>query len=391
MDRFEKEQFLTILEKYNAGNASTEEIGFLDAYYKAFSFRSGYTTNLNEKEKFILKHDLQNSLRENILVLESANSRQIKKVFLRRFFSVAAAVIVFCALGLLFYPKEVIVVAKNKAMVSSDIAPGGNKAVLTLANGQKIILTDADNGTLAKQAGVQITKTADGQLVYTVLDDSHSGSKANNQFNTIETPKGGQYQVRLPDGSNVWLNAASALTYPLSFASEKPRKVDLTGEGYFEIAKDQSRPFIVKTSTQEVEVLGTHFNINSYTDEPAVKTTLIEGRVKVSVIDGKDKILKPGQQSALTGSNMQITNIDPELAVAWKNSQFVFESDDIRYIMRMVSRWYNVEVEYVGPVPDSKFGGAVSRFENVSEVLKSLESTGRVKFKIEGKRIIVTK
>ena len=391
MDRFEKEQFLTILEKYNAGNASTEEIGFLDAYYKAFSFRSGYTTNLNEKEKFILKHDLQNSLRENILVLELANSRQIKKVFLKRFFSVAAAVIVFCALGLLFYPKEVIVVAKNKAMVSSDIAPGGNKAVLTLSNGQKIILTDANNGTLAKQAGVQITKTADGQLVYTVLDDSRSGSKTNDQFNTIETPKGGQYQVRLPDGSNVWLNAASALTYPLSFASEKPRKVDLKGEGYFEIAKDQSRPFIVKTSTQEVEVLGTHFNINSYTDEPAVKTTLIEGRVKVSVINGKDKILKPGQQSALTGSNMQITNIDPELAVAWKNSQFVFESDDIRYIMRMVSRWYNVEVEYVGSVPDSKFGGAVSRFENVSEVLKSLESTGKVKFKIEGKRIIVTK
>ena len=391
MDRFEKEQFLIILEKYNAGNASTEEIEFLNAYYKAFSFRSGYTNNLNEKEKFILKHDLQNSLRENISLLESANWRQTKKVFLRRFLSVAAAVAVFCALGLLFYPKEVIVVAKNKAMVASDIAPGGNKAVLTLANGQKIILTDANNGTLAKQAGVQITKTADGQLVYTVLDDSRSGSKTNDQFNTIETPKGGQYQVRLPDGSNVWLNAASALTYPSSFASEKPRKVDLRGEAYFEIAKDQLRPFIVKTSTQEVEVLGTHFNINSYTDEPAVKTTLIEGRVKVSAINGKDRILKPGQQSALTGSNMQIANIDPELAVAWKNSQFVFESDDIRYIMRMVSRWYNVEVEYVGSVPDSKFGGAVSRFENVSEVLKSLESTGRVKFKVEGKRIIVTK
>ena len=137
--------------------------------------------------------------------------------------------------------------------------------------------------------------------------------------------------------------------------------------------------------------MGTHFNINSYTDEPAVKTTLIEGRVKVSAINGKDRMLKPGQQSALTGSNMQIANIDPELAVAWKNSQFVFESDDIRYIMRMVSRWYNVEVEYVGSIPDSKFGGAVSRFENVSEVLKSLESTGRVNFKIEGKRIIVTK
>ncbi|HEY1009775.1 MAG TPA: FecR family protein [Daejeonella sp.] len=390
MDQLEKKRFLEILEKYNSGNASEEEVGFLDAYYKAFGLRADYTAGLEENERAQLKTDLKNSISENILSHQADMTRKKRRIVFR--LAASAAAIVVIAIGLFYQPQaDKPAPLAGQGVEQEQIVPGGNKAMLTLANGKKIILSDASNGTLAEQAGVQISKTADGQLVYKILDPSQQDLNTGNQFNTIETPKGGQYQIHLPDGSTVWLNAASKLTYPSSFSSHTNRKVDLTGEAYFEIAKDHSRPFIVKTATQEVEVLGTHFNVNSYEDEPAVKTTLLEGSVKINTNNGSNRILKPGQQLALTGNTIHIANIDTELAVAWKNQQFVFESDDIRYIMRMVSRWYNVEVEYRGPIPESKFGGSVSRFDNVSEVLKPLELTGRVRFKIEGKRIIVTK
>ncbi len=390
MEQLEKKKFLEILANYNSGNASDEEIAFLDAYYKACGIRADFTSDLDEPERTHLKFELRNSITDTISRYETENRKKNKKSILRMAVSVAAAIIIITT-ALYYYPQQPETKITQNKISETDIAPGGNKALLTLSNGQKISLTDASVGTLAQQAGVKITKTADGQLVYTILDDVHADGSGDNHFNTIETPKGGQYRVRLPDGSDVWLNAASALTYPSSFAAGKTRSVDLRGEAYFEVAKDRSRPFIVKTPNQNVEVLGTHFNINAYGDEPAVKTTLIEGSVKVNGINGKSKLLIPGQQSVLTASNMQVASIDTDLSIAWKNNQFVFESDDIRHIMRMVARWYNVEVEYIGPIPDNKFGGAVSRFENVSEVLKSLESTGKVKFKLLGKRIIVSK
>lgn len=391
MDQFQKEQFLKIIEKYHAGNASREEAEFLDAYYQVFGLRAGFTDDLEEEKRILLKNDLKNSIRENISAYQPDKIKAGKRDIFRWSISAAAAILIITGVGLFYYPQKTISNHTANHIIKNDIVPGGNKAILTLASGKKISLTDADNGTLAEQAGVQITKTADGQLVYTILADPQLNSNAKDHYNTIETPNGGQYRVRLPDGSNVWLNAGSKLTYPSSFTARKNRRVDLIGEAYFEVARDKSHPFIVKTIQQEVEVLGTHFNINSYNDESAVKTTLLEGSVKVTGINGTGKVLKPGQQSDLTANNIKIKNIDTELAVAWKNNLFIFESDDIRYIMRMIARWYNVEVEYVGEIPDDKFGGAVSRFENVSEVLKSLESTGRVKFKLEGRRILVTK
>jgi ferric-dicitrate binding protein FerR (iron transport regulator) len=316
-----------------------------------------------------------------------------------------AATLVICGLWFFYYPQKIesyqviksvkkdsSIISKAEVAPKDDIVPGGNKAVLTLANGKKINLTDVNIGTLAEQSNVQITKIADGQLVYNVLSDQKVIDDQMNQNNTIETPRGGRYQMRLPDGTNVWLNSASRLTFPSSFSSLSKRKVELSGEAYFEVAKDKSRPFVVKTILQEVEVLGTHFNISSYEDESSVKTTLIEGSVKIVAKNGSDKILKPGQQSVLTADNITVENIsEGQQALAWKNDQFVFESNDIQYVMRMISRWYNVEVEYVGTIPENRFGGAISKFENISEVLKSLESTGRVKFKIEGRRILVYK
>lgn len=392
MDQLQKNHFNQILEKYLKGTASKEELEFLDAYYQVFGLRDGYLDALEEKGHLLLKNELRTSINENILTNQESRILGLnKRSVFRWVISVAAAVIIFIGVGLYYFPKESNTNPMAKSIPKSEILPGGNKAILTLANGKKISLTDADNGTVAEHAGIKIVKTTDGQLIYTILSDQKQVPSDENQYNTIETPKGGRYQVRLPDGSNVWLNSASKLTFPSSFITHKSRMVELNGEAYFEIAKDKEHPFIVKTYNQVVEVFGTQFNINSYVDEPDVKTTLLEGSIKVSKNKGINKILKPGQQSALTSNGFKIENVDTEQAVAWKNNQFVFESDDIQYIMRMIARWYNVEVEYVGEIPNSRFGGAVSRFEDVSEVLRSLESTGRVKFKIEGRRVLVSR
>lgn len=404
MDRIQREQFLKILEKYRVGNASTEEMDFLDTYYKVFGLRPDYTSGMEEGKRIILKEDLKNSINENISTYRKATIQKGKRTIYKWSISVAATLII-CGLWFFYYPQKIesyqviksvkkdsSIISKTEVAPKDDIVPGGNKAVLTLANGKKINLTDVNIGTLAEQSNVQIAKIADGQLVYSILSDQQVRNNQKNQYNTIETPKGGRYQMRLPDGTNVWLNSASRLTFPSSFSSLSKRKVELSGEAYFEVAKDSSRPFVVKTILQEVEVLGTHFNISSYEDESSVKTTLIEGSVKIVAKNGSDKILKPGQQSVLTADNITVENINEgQQALAWKNDQFIFESNDIQYVMRIISRWYNVEVEYVGAIPENKFGGAISKFENISEVLKSLESTGRVKFKIEGRRILVYK
>lgn len=267
-----------------------------------------------------------------------------------------------------------------------DIAPGGNKAVLTLANGKKIILSDAKNGKLAADSGVTVIKLADGKIIYAL----ESGKVANAAFNSIETPRGGQYQVTLPDGTKVSLNAASSLTYPASFATLKERRVELKGEAYFEVAKDKKHPFLVKTENQEIEVLGTHFNINSYTDEPMAKTTLIEGSVLVKASD-TEQILKPGYQAINSMGGLRVVEANVDEVLAWKNGYFMFDNEGIESVMRKISRWYNVDVVFKGNVPKDKFGGTVSRFENVSQVLRKLTYTDKVHFIIEERRIIVTK
>ncbi|MDP3466684.1 MAG: FecR family protein [Daejeonella sp.] len=405
MDRIQREQFLKILEKYRAGNASAEEMDFLDTYYRVFGLRPDYTSGMEEGKRIILKEDLKNSILENISTYQNNKIQKGKRKIYKWSVSIAAATLIICGAWLFYHPQKIesfqainsvkrdsSIISKEKVEPKVEIIPGGNKAVLTLANGKKINLTDVNIGMLAEQSNVQITKIADGQLVYSVLTDQQAINNQKDQYNTIETPRGGRYQMRLPDGTNVWLNSASRLTYPSSFSNLKNRRVELSGEAYFEVAKDKTRPFLVKTILQEVEVLGTHFNISSYEDESSVKTTLLEGSVKIVGINGSDKILKAGQQSVLTSDNIIVEDIRTgQQAVAWKNDQFVFESIDIQHVMRMISRWYNVEVEYVGAIPENKFGGSISKFENISEVLKSLESTGRVKFEIEGRRILVSK
>ena len=269
----------------------------------------------------------------------------------------------------------------------NDVEAGSNNAILTLADGSEISLTDAGNGKLASQSGISITKTKDGELVYEIAKSNAVGST---QYNTISTPAGGQYQVNLPDGSKVWLNAMSSIKYPTLF-SRNERRIILKGEAYFEVAKDQNRPFIVASNgagkAQEVTVLGTHFNINSYADEPAIKTTLLEGSVKVES-GTASKVLRSGQQSAVS-DRILVSELDVNQFVDWKNGNFYFNDENIESIMRRLARWYDIDVVYQGSIPDAVFGAEISRAKKLSEVLKGLETAGKIHFKIEGRRVTV--
>lgn len=260
-----------------------------------------------------------------------------------------------------------------------------------MADGSRISLTDAVEGEVAKQAGMRITKSKDGQLVYQVVEGAAANSHATDIFNTIETPRGGQYQIKLPDGTRVWLNASSSLRYPAVFARDN-REVELKGEGYFEVSKDKRRPFKVKSGIQEVKVLGTHFNVSAYSDEAMIRTTLLEGVVQVGLLKGgaaeKNVLLKPGQQSLMSLKELKVSNADTEESVAWKNGYFKFNDESIESILKKISRWYDVDVSYEGKMTDKIFNGKVSRYGNVSDVLQILQLTGAIKFKIEGRRII---
>jgi transmembrane sensor len=301
----------------------------------------------------------------------------------------AAAAVILLATGLFLFKLQPHndKLLSRKERFKNDVAPGGSRATLTLANGAVVVLNQARNGLVIKQGQTAINKINDGLLTY-----KPSGSAIGKvQYNTISTPKGGEYQVILPDGTAVWLNAASSLKFPTSFTGHE-RTVELTGEAYFEVAKNKAMPFKVTANKIKVEVLGTHFNVNTYDDEEALKTTLLEGSVKLSV--GMQQVmLVPGEQGSFNrqADNLKVAAVDVEEAVAWKNGSFMFASEDIQSILRKVSRWYNVDIVYQENAPKKAIWGTVSKFDNVSEVLKMIELTGVAHFKIEGRRITVMK
>ncbi|SDE84992.1 FecR family protein [Mucilaginibacter pineti] len=370
----EQELIKALLEKYKAGTITDADKAVLDKWYLHVAADS--SEELSEADRLQTFDTVLHHLEE------VSAAKPIRRLWPR----IAAAASVILALGIGGY----FVLHKNEPItqvaVQHDVLPGGNKAYLTLGNGQRISLTDAKNGTIANQAGKIIQKTADGLIAYDNSNTSHKNSEI--IFNIIETPRGGQYQVVLPDGSKVWLNAASSLKYPAAFTGTD-RQVELSGEAYFEVAKDKAHPFKVKTNRETVEVLGTHFNINSYNDEPTLKTTLLEGSVKITTANTQ-QIIKPGEQAVL-GSSLKIQQADEEEVLAWKNGLFMFNDEPLESIMRKVSRWYDVDVQYGDIDKTQSFGGGVSRFDNISKVLQKLEITRMVHFKIQGKTIYVTK
>jgi ferric-dicitrate binding protein FerR (iron transport regulator) len=301
----------------------------------------------------------------------------------------AASIVILITAGTYFWissnsRKDFTTTDIASAHFKNDIAPGSNKAVLTLDDGSTIILDDVHKGVIAHQSNTKVVKLADGQLAYNAIKAKPSQIL----YNTITTPRGGQYKLVLPDGSRVLLNAASSIRFPVAFVGNE-RKVDITGEVYFEVTKDKSRPFKVSVNDMNIEVLGTHFNVMAYDNESLIKTTLLEGTVKVSK-DEIQTVLSPGEQAQLDnqGKIKVDKNVNITETVAWMNGWFIFNSEKIEDIMRQVSRWYDVDVVYEGKIINETFTGMVSRNSNVSQVLKIMEEAG-IKFKIEGRRIIV--
>lgn len=325
----------------------------------------------------------------------------------------AAVFILIASAGLLFYTryssdKKPFVNPRFVKNTKNDIQPGGDRARLELADGSIMILEEAENGVLKDKNGNQIVKEG-GLLVYKPV----VGNSAAMAHNKITIPKGGQYAVLLPDGTKVWLNSASSLRFPTSFSGDV-REVDLTGEAYFEVAsvfrshgkqKKGKMPFVVNILSEgkqagRIEVLGTHFNINAYANERVVKTTLLEGAVKVypagsfSSLKKGGVLLRPGQQAetrpASEGrSAINVYHVNTEGAVAWKNGMFQFDGADVKTVMRQIERWYDVDVEYAGGIPKNHFTGIISRNTTVSKVLEMLELTGGVQFEIRDKKIRV--
>jgi transmembrane sensor len=325
---------------------------------------------------------------ENSLQEENLPSAKIRKMSQRWW--AAAAVLLLLGSGSYFllnreHSKREVAVVKKNAQVN-DVAPGGNKAILTLANGSTIILNNAKNGALTQQGNTKVVKLDDGQLAY---QSEETNRPIAVQYNTVSTPRGGQYQLTLADGSKVWLNAESTITFPTAFTG-KERRVEIKGEAYFEVAHDASRPFKVTVNAMEVQVIGTHFNINAYDDEGEIKTTLLEGSVKV-LKGTASRLIKPGEQAIVsTGNdlNIQVQPADVDEAVAWKNGLFHFDNADLQEVMRQLSRWYDVDVVYDGTIPERQFAGEMQRDLRLSQVLELLEKN-QVNFKIEGKKIMV--
>ena len=363
-----------LLKKYREGTCTEEEKALLESWYITYNAHDP-----NEIPQHVRDEHL-NEVWKSLPIHEN-------KVRRMAWLKIAAAAVLLTAFAttLYLYIKKPVTAPANKQQVANNqIIPGSNKAILTLNDGRKISLTDAANGHIAEEAGITVTKKADGQLLYTVSDNGSGGA---NTFNTVETPRGGQYQVVLPDGTIVWLNAATSLRFPTKFSSVE-RTVYLDGEAYFEVAHNKSCPFRVALNGQQVEVLGTHFNVMAYKEESTIRTTLLQGSVKLTAPVGSI-LLEPGQQGYITKSNaFTRENVDVTIATAWKDGLFKFNGVGLHTLMRQISRWYDIEIEYEPGLKDDVVFGTISRTSDLSKLLHILE-LGGVHFRLNGRKLTV--
>lgn len=379
----ETSDLLSLLTKQQNNLLNDREKNELEEWY----------ATLDVEQKDLINKDISNNgLIEEMLTgfhdLKSKRTIVRKMGFNQKILRWAAIFIGISLTGVLCLflnsPKPNNITAQQKKINIDIEAPKTNNAVLTLGNGIKIDLGNTSTGVLATDGNEDITKNGDDQLVY-------NGKDANElSYNTLTIPEGSKpMKILLADGTSVWLNVASSITFPVVFIG-KERRVQITGEAYFEVAKNAAVPFHVTHNNLDVKVLGTHFNVNTYADEKDIKVTLLEGAVSVSkgILNG---LLKPGQQSKINAENLQVIN-DANLneVMAWKNNLFYFEGADIKTVMRQIGKWYNVEVEYNDSI-NYAFVAKISRNENVSQLLNTLELTGLVHFKIEKNKITVLK
>lgn len=303
-----------------------------------------------------------------------------------RKWAAAASVLLLLGLGAAFWLKPAGSGQLAGKSADSAVAPGSSGAVLVLADGSQVELGRKGTGSIGEQDGSQISKSSDSGLVY-VFNGKGSVSDAV-QYNTLITPNGRQFQVQLPDGTKIWINAGSQLRFPVNFDHQESREVQLSGEAYFEVAKDARKPFVVITRRERIEVLGTHFNVDSYDGASVSKTTLVEGAVRVN----RQMELRPGEQAVVQPSGgMERKVVNTASVTAWKDGYFSFKGETIREIMPKLARWYNIEVEYVGDLPGDKLEISMQRSRSMTEVLDYLQRTKLIKFNISGRRVTVTR
>lgn len=370
------EELKTLYEKCASGKATPEEQRLFESSQDDFDLSDiPWTVEMGDAEEIKAR-----------LAAEMENYLSDRKIVNRKAWYYTAAAVILLAGGLLFGKSKkdrnqiVAVVAKKEV-----IKPGTDKATLTLSDGQVIPVDQVNMGLISTQNNIRITKNNKGQIIYT---QNGTLNLATNVMNMMTTPRGGQHKLVLADGTAVWLNAQTSLKYPVYFTG-KERVVELSGEAYFEVAHDTAKPFKVITRAQTIEVLGTHFNVKAYTDEPTTSTTLLLGSVKIKA-KNNTVILKPGQQATLSTSKaIAVEEVNSNDAIAWKNGYFLFKNEGIESCMRTIARWYDVDVVYEGDVSKQHLGGTVSRYENLSDLLATIELTKSVKFRIEERRVIV--
>lgn len=410
------ERFKELIKRYHAGSLTQSEWRELSVILSSGLYEDWLAPDMQRTFEAMQSHErwdetVKQEVWNNIIAQSDASGTSYAnppQVTPRRSFPggwLRYAAIILLALSLVVYYLLSSVKENEPGLVASDtdlqtdIAPGGDKATLRLSDGTVVTLHSMDEGPIALEGNSSIVKLSDGQIVYQA-----SGLPGGEEMmNTMMTPRGGQYRLVLQDGTRVWLNAASSITYPVIFMGDQ-RRVSVTGEAYFEVARDNHRPFMVDiNNNSRVEVLGTHFNINSYQDEGMVRATLLEGSVRVDVAGLEAVVLKPGQQAQLTVSQTPmgapameslklnvVSNADVDKVMAWKNGFFDFEGADVKMLMRQLSRWYDIEVMYEDDIPEGKFRGKMDRGLTLSQALEIL-SESEVPYRLEGRRLIITR
>lgn len=379
----DQEQFRELTQRYLAGTASEAEKAFLEAYYAAFENRPDILAKLSAAEQERLEEVLYQELWQQV------PATRIRPLRRWRYIAAAAIAVLVLSAGAFFWrqyhsaPSPVLAVKQPLP----DIPPGRTGAVLTLADGSQVPVDSAMNAVVATQNGMQVV-ASNGTLHYRPA----AGNTAVAAYNTLTTPRGTQFHIQLPDGSGVWLNAASAIRYPTAFTGAT-RSVEVSGEAYFEVAPDSKRPFMVNVNNrQEITVLGTRFNVNAYEDEQSLTTTLLEGAVRLSASRPREAavtVLHPGQQARLANRLKVVSNADTDAVMAWKNGYFNFNDKSLEEVLRLLTRWYDITVVTTGKLPEIHFGGEMERDLPLSDVLEFLEKSG-VHFRIEpGRRLIV--
>lgn len=373
-----EKEIQALIERYISGECSPEEKEFLERWYTDELQKR--TTEVEQNEAQIVKDEIWGR------IIDERPQLRRRRIVWSVWAGAAAAVLL---IGLFVtYQRQKLnesnVSKKEMATVLPEILPGGNKAVLTTGDGKQIVLTDEADGVIEQGEGFIIRKQEDGLVSFEITDHKGNATLANN---TIETPKGGIYQVVLPDGSKAWLNSASSISFPSNFSAEE-RKVSIKGEVYFEIQHDVERPFRVQAAQQQVEVLGTKFNINAYEDEPYVRTSLIDGSVKVKGAT-QEHVLKPGFELSTTkNGDDRVGKADIEAIMAWKEGVFQFDRVELAVLMRQLARWYDVDVDYRGAYAEDEFVGKIKRNEDIQKVLKVLRY-GNIDISLEGRKLMV--